>query len=750
MTMTFEPLIPASLLAFIALAGAVIIVIYALRPAAALSRFRWLSIVALMSAGFALVMLTLLNPTLVHALPGPPGKPLLTVLVDDSASMATRDSAGGEPRYQAASESARQMLGALHDDFDVRIRTFADVSTASDEAALTKQTPAGKSTDLATAIASSLDQDRPQGQAVVLLSDGIHNAGTTGRVLESAHLAKAMAAPVYTRTFGGEVNTFDLAVELRSPQELAFVGQQVPVSVRLKQIGSRTGKTAVTLRRGNLEIARREVEISPLSDTEMLFMVSQDKIGVYPYEVSAEPMSGEVTAANNSASYLLRVVDEPIRVLLLEGKPYWDSKFLVRTLAYDRAVALDSIVKISDDRCLRRTLSRDDKNGAPTTQRTEAWKITPEPRNILESSDSLRGYQVVVLGRDAETFLSDAAIAALQNWIAQDGGSLVCYRGAPISQVTQKLGKMMPVQWSQQPETRFRVQLTDPGRNLKWWPTNQGAEVMPALPALASSRHIESTKPLAVVLATSTGASGAQSEPAFVYQQYGTGRVVVIEGSGMWRWAFLPPQYKQQEDVYRELWQSMLRWLTSGNDRLTPGQRMTLRSDKVSFLSTEPATATMLVREDAKSRAELPKVELMSSAGSEVKSFAPSPMGEEIGTYRVSFGQLPEGRYTARIAGAKADDASCSAIFDVRDVSEELLDLRARPDLMERFASDSGGAVLRNDAAGELNRLFRQHLDRTRPVQVEHAPAWDRWWILAAIFALWGGSWILRRTSGLV
>ena len=234
-----------------------------------------------------------------------------------------------------------------------------------------------------------------------------------------------------------------------------------------------------------------------------------------------------------------------------------------------------------------------------------------------------------------------------------------------------------------------------------------------------------------------------------MYQQYGTGRVVVIEGSGMWRWAFLPPEYKQQEDVYREMWQSMLRWLTSGNDRLTPGQRMTLRSDKVTFLSTESATATMLVRDDPKLRAELPKVEL-ASAGGETRSFAATPMGEEIGTYRVSFGQLPEGRYTARIAGAKPDDASSSAIFDVRDLSEEQLDLRARPDLMERISSDSGGAVLHNDPARELADLFHQHLNRTRPVQVEHAPAWDRWWVLAAIFALWGASWTLRRASGLV
>ena len=44
----------------------------------------------------------------------------------------------------------------------------------------------------------------------------------------------------------------------------------------------------------------------------------------------------------------VQVVDEPIRVLLIEGKPYWDSKFLMRTLASDPAIALDSVVRLTD------------------------------------------------------------------------------------------------------------------------------------------------------------------------------------------------------------------------------------------------------------------------------------------------------------------------------------------------------------------------------------------------------------------
>ena len=39
------------------------------------------------------------------------------------------------------------------------------------------------------------------------------------------------------------------------------------------------------------------------------------------------------------ALLLVRVVKEPVRVLLLEGRPYWDGKFLARTVQVMMVVA---------------------------------------------------------------------------------------------------------------------------------------------------------------------------------------------------------------------------------------------------------------------------------------------------------------------------------------------------------------------------------------------------------------------------
>ena len=45
------------------------------------------------------------------------------------------------------------------------------------------------------AVQDALDDDRPQGQAILLISDGIDNAGGPGRLHQTAAKARAMAAP---------------------------------------------------------------------------------------------------------------------------------------------------------------------------------------------------------------------------------------------------------------------------------------------------------------------------------------------------------------------------------------------------------------------------------------------------------------------------------------------------------------------------------------------------------------------------
>ncbi len=797
MSLVFEPLISSALWLTLAVAVGVLLCGYARRRPWAISRGRWGLIIGLMSISAALVLGILLNPTWHERIPPPAGKPRLAIVLDDSASMAATDMPDGRSRYSSAAAIAKACAENLSGRFDVAISTFSKTVLPAGSGDLAERTPSGMTTDLATAVSASIEPGRAAGQAILLLSDGNHNAGGgTPQVLAALSLARGADAPIFTKTFGTDAEIHDLSIRLHAPQQLSFIGQRVPVTALIRRRGQAPQAVTVVLSHEGHEVERQPLFLSGDTEGEVRFQVEQKERGLYRYDVQVTPFEGELTQVNNYSTFLLRVVDEPIRVLLVEGKPYWDSKFLARTLSSDPSIELVSVVRMSEGRYLERTLkrgkptsgaakedqpagdepagaakdaaatasaatsaedARSDRSKAVTSISmpvTESWRVIPDGREVLEHRSALARFQVVVLGRESESFVSEAAADNLRDWVGTESGALVCFRGQPMAQVSDRLEKMLPVNWNAVEDSRFRMALTDRGRELRWFDlqgTSRAGETLPNLPTLAASSRIGQTKPLATILATASDESGTE-RPVVSFHPYGGGRVVVVEGSGMWRWAFLPPAYADHDGTYGTLWQSLLRWLVSGA-ALLPSQEMAIRTDQVTFGSSETATASLIMRKTAAAASgtsQAPAVELFEEGRPEPKTIQPVPAGEGPGTFRVVFGELPEGRYRARIAGQPPGKSGVETAFDVRTLLEEQLDLRARPDLMARIASSTGGAELQSDSPKEIAATFTAHLDKGRPDRIRKTPAWDRWWVLVGALSIWVVTWGIRRHSGLV
>ncbi|MEZ6059318.1 MAG: hypothetical protein R3C19_03040 [Planctomycetaceae bacterium] len=778
MSLTFEPLLPPIAWVTLAVLAVALWGWYATSRPQSCSRRTWSGILILTAAGIGCVLLVLLNPIWLRPLPPPAGKPLLTILVDESGSMATVDADRQATRFQAAVADVEDVAETLAEKFDVRIHTFAEEIRPVSVEQVSEAEPAGTATDLATALLDSLVGDRPQGQAVLLISDGIHNAGgSVSRTLEAAETAKAWDAPVYTKTLGGNVQVDDLEVRVPRSQELAFVGQSVPISVELKQHGRIGDRVSVTLTDPNGETSTTEAPLKPNGSAQASFLVTPPETGLFQYQVRAETLPGEATPANNATTLQVRVVDEPVRALVLEGKPYWDAKFLLRMLTDDPSLEVDCLVRISSERFLWRKLQLVDSVGERTNtadgqndeaqvadgdsevgdqplkfQRTEDVEFLDDAKSFLRDADKLREYQILLLGREAESYLNEAAVENIRDWIARHGGSLVCYRGSPVAEPDQKLGRLLPVRWaagrdSSSSESRFRIQVTERGDDLSWLRIG-GSEGLSKLPSLAASAATDSLKPLAVVLGRGGGSDEATA-PVLTYQPYGTGRVVVVEGSGMWRWAFLPPEYREMDSAYGTLWQSLLRWLISSGG-LLPGEDVALQMDRVSFTEGESVSAVVLRRPEL-DRDNLPPVELFDANGNLLQTVTPLPVGEELGVYQVFLGVLPTGHYESRlVVDERGESVTKSVHFDVRPDLREQLEVSARPDLMQRIAEISGGDIIDTGDPSSIGDAFEEHISKSRSIQYQRTTAWDRWWVLTGVLVLWTVTWGLRRRTGLV
>jgi hypothetical protein len=287
--------------------------------------------------------------------------------------------------------------------------------------------------------------------------------------------------------------------------------------------------------------------------------------------------------------------------------------------------------------------------------------------------------------------------------------------------------------------------MSESGEALRWLSGTEGDIELADLPSLATVARPEHPKPLAVVLATAAGEGADEPVPLISYQPVGNGRVVVIEGAGMWRWAFLPAEYEQHDQSYGVLWRSLVRWLVS-NAGLRPSQDFALRTDKVTFSTAESVTAVLLA--SAERSAAPPKIELAGGTLKEPRRVTATPSGNSPGQFRVVFGRLDEGTYQARVVGST--DAPATTAFDVRGNLTERLDVAARPDLLAWMAEHSDGAVLDEGDPDRLAEYFDQHLAQSRPQRNSRVGLWDRWWVLVGALGLWGTAWGLRRGWGLI
>ena len=89
---TFDPYIPLAMWAPLALATVALLTWYAVAGRRRLPAGRWWAVVTLMTVAAAVPLVVLLNPTWSESVPPPPGKPLLTILLDRSGSMGDNNS----------------------------------------------------------------------------------------------------------------------------------------------------------------------------------------------------------------------------------------------------------------------------------------------------------------------------------------------------------------------------------------------------------------------------------------------------------------------------------------------------------------------------------------------------------------------------------------------------------------------------------------------------------------------------------
>lgn len=258
--------------------------------------------------------------------------PVVLLAIDNSSSMT----AGADSVFVKTSflKELEQLRKDISGKFTVKTILFGDKATAGQ----TAPSFSDKETDMDELLGTIENNYSNQNVgALILVSDGVYNRGAN-----PVYASEKLSYPVYAVTMGDTSEPRDVILQKTEHNQVAYLGNNFPVEItlRAKQYSGR--EVSVSLQRDGVEKAKQIVKITTgdfLSTCS--FTLPAESAGLVKYTAKISPLEGEKSLGNNSQSFVIEVIDNREKILLLANAPHPDVAALKDVITNSTAYELD-------------------------------------------------------------------------------------------------------------------------------------------------------------------------------------------------------------------------------------------------------------------------------------------------------------------------------------------------------------------------------------------------------------------------
>lgn len=730
MNLVFDPVLPLPVLLLLAALLAGVTIHLYLDIGRRISPLKNAVLLTFRLAAILLIFFILLQPSVQEEIPRPGLNKVLLVALDTSRSMNQPDAGSGVTRLDAArnflSESPL-MEGREESKLAVRFFELHEDAFALGAEQLLRASADGESTRIHSSIETILQSLGPGegADALILLTDG-HDFDMVSPA-RTAMMARGRHVPIYPVPFGTSGKVRDASVRITSFQPYSYVRQDTVIHASIRLIGCDfLPLTVQLLRRGEL-VQARELNADEHSELAVEFTVNEEVSGQYEYEVRLLPLPEETDVSNNSAITFLNVIDEKMRVLLLEGSPHWETTFLTRALLRNDKVDLHALVQ--------------HKPKAGRSIRSEGIEETVTPPGTAEEFSA---YDIILLGRRIERILDAAQVDLLEDFVREHGGSVIFYRGEAFEGNLAGANTLDPVLWGEGGHDRVRLEVARAGRQVP--PTRflaEEGEKLNELPELTGVRRIRERKSLAVPIAEAVDVETDHRLEAIVHRPTGRGQVVAFAVDGLWRWAF-HESAPRIGGVYDRFWDQVLLWMMASSDNV-PAQDYSFRANTANLLLGGKIHFRLGFREASAAPGQVGLHVFREDEPVGETILAPSISADPS---RLSGEFLPDraGRYraVARLPNGEELEARFIVFRENLEETEVAVDLN----YLRILAEASGGQLLRPEDMDLIAAKVEKEPVEQEPL-VKRSSVWDHPLLFYLICFMLGVDWYLRRRWGL-
>jgi hypothetical protein len=677
---------------------------------------------SLRTLGIAALLLLLLRPSWREELPEEKKNMVVLAGIDTSASMQQTD-ANNAKRIDSATRLVSES-GLDDPRLHLRLSSFDDEARGITLEQLDSLRAEGPDTRIHNAVTTLLQGVRKDeyAPAMLLFTDG-HDFEMTSAA-KTALAARARGVAIYTVPLGAAGQVRDVSMRISNYQPFCYVKQKCRISAVARFTGCENEFLTVQLLRDGKLVDSKELSTRQEAEQPVEFIVNEEKAGQFEYEVRALPIYRETESSNNSAITYLNVLDDKLRVLLLEGEPYWDTTFLQRSLMRNDKIDLDAVIQFAPGklRRIRKTAGQDDLK-LPATR------------------DEFDAYDIILLGAKMGDLLMKEQQAALVDAVRDGGGVVVCLRGKTELDPTAA-AILEPVVWEEMAPVTGDLQIQREGRSIAPLQliTNfrTGQHV---LPSLTSTLRIKERPPLAASLAVTRDSAAQIASDVFIHRPVGRGQSLALGARDWWHWAFQSAD-AVRDALFDRFWDQIIIWLLASSEHVS-GSQHRLRTSTANLPLGQEMFLRLQLKNDSKS-AEPPVIDISTSEDAAV----PITMTATENPLQFEARYVPPkiGRFRAQVT---LPDASVqSARFMVFEENREATEVAADRTYLRKLAESSGGRMLE---AAEVKTFITSLKDALQPGEARFklVSLWDRAWVLYLILFFLALDWYLRRRWGL-
>jgi uncharacterized membrane protein len=671
----------------------------------------------------------------------------IAVLVDDTQSMSIKTFPSEQSRIdfvRQAFKKNQDVLESLANVFQLDYYLISDQIESISPIGLDEWlSPKKINTNFETVLSGLKKQyDDKSLQGVMLFSDGADLTVKSETISpELLTILATWGSPIHSFQAGSNYMFKDLAIEEIDSAGFGFIDQPVSLTVTIGASNMGNRNIPLVLKDGDKILLSRVVEVREGENSYPVKMeFTPSVLGKHIYTLNVPLFAGESIAVNNRKDFHVKVIRDRIRVLHLNGRPSWDSRFLREVLANHPKIDLLSFF-------ILRTL--DDDVASPTSE----LSLIPFPTNLL-FSDYLNSFDLILFQNFGyKPFIDKGYLTNIKNFVESGGafvmmGGELSFQGGGYAQTD--LEEILPVNLEGSIQSfeneSFSLQLE---KNSSHHPILQlekesvaNRSVWENLPKLNGINIGLKPRKNSNILASFI--RGRNKYPLIVTGRFGKGRSLVVATDSLWNWNFRQIGEGGSGRYYNRFWNNLINWLIDEPET----RLLKLETHKEHYEEGEEVLLRVSVLKsnyDPYPGAQVRLILKTHSDSKKLKTISTNENGEA--SYRFT---PEEGFYTVKAevdSGKRKLEEKTG--FSVFSETAEFQKPRVNETLLRRIAEVSGGDYEVLTDKTDFSKVNFSNPRIETNTSSKHIPLWDNWWVYGLILIFLSLDWFTRRKSGL-